>query len=143
MFNCCGLHCPPAESNTLMIALQRHCAGDAEFFAQVAPGKQWTVDCFASHPWRFVDATDGSILQEYVAVAGPQVVRVRPADLPPSSDLYSTPDSDNHESGSDAVADAPGSATTLAEADDFGFDGIGGDENHYVTAKVIQHQCHP
>ncbi|KAK9803432.1 hypothetical protein WJX73_000009 [Symbiochloris irregularis] len=86
--------------------------GDAEFFAALEPGDYFTVDTFESHPWRIIDASNGAVVQEYVAKAGEQQLTISEADTrdtapPPPPEI---------EAGS--------------------FDGIGGHEADYAPAQL-------
>lgn len=87
--------------------------GDAETYGLLAPGTSFTVDTFASHPWRVVDATSGTTVHEVVAEAGEQVVVVGPLAAP-------------------ASATCQGSSS-----EEFtGFDGVGGPLESFAEAKV-------
>lgn len=89
--------------------------GDAEFYGALNPGGAWSVQTFESHPWRFVDAASNSVVQDFVASAGSQVLRL---------------------SGADTVADV---AVGFDNDEGFeGFDGVGGVVDEYSEAKVTQ-----
>lgn len=51
---------------------------DTEFFAAIPPSGWWSVDTYASHPWRVLDSQTGEVLQEVVAGQGASLVRVGP-----------------------------------------------------------------
>jgi hypothetical protein len=78
---------PPVPLHTCTRRLKRGCnrvtpalwpLADAEFFAAIPPSGWWSVDTFASHPWRVVDGRTGEVLQEVVAGQGASLVRVGP-----------------------------------------------------------------
>lgn len=84
--------------------------GDPELFSVITPGGTWTVDTYESHPWRFVDATSNAVLEEYVSTTGIQLLRVDGS----SAKKYATASSSDFE----------------------GFDGVGGKQSDYASAKL-------
>ncbi|KAK9816730.1 hypothetical protein WJX72_004295 [[Myrmecia] bisecta] len=97
--------------------------GDAEFFAAIPPGRLYTIDTYATHPWLLVDAESGKVLQQYVADGQDRLVKVGGAVSSEGPDLK-----EQTEVSPEVLPSEPRSFT--------GFDGLGGDQDLYALAEL-------
>ena len=78
-----------------------------------------------THPWRIVDASNGSVIREYIATAGDQQLTISD-DAIGKAQLQVVPPNSAHQ----------GTGASLADADASSFDGIGGGSADYAPAQV-------
>ncbi|KAK9826663.1 hypothetical protein WJX74_008584 [Apatococcus lobatus] len=107
--------------------------GDLEFYGAVPGGGSFTIDTFETHPWRLVDASSNSTLQEFTATGLEQVVNVGEA-LPEI--LAEREARKEGKQGEPVVASRPHPAgQSLPFA---GFDGVGGSDQQYASAQLTE-----
>eukprot|EP01023_Acetabularia_acetabulum_P009158 TRINITY_DN14050_c3_g1_i1.p1 TRINITY_DN14050_c3_g1~~TRINITY_DN14050_c3_g1_i1.p1 ORF type:complete len:335 (+),score=47.31 TRINITY_DN14050_c3_g1_i1:2-1006(+) len=88
--------------------------GDLEYYSEISPGQEWTVDTYESHPWRFVDEQNDIVVKEYIAQSGEQFLKI--------------------DSTQNLQLSANSGTRPIDKYD--GFDGLGGLEDDYARAKV-------
>eukprot|EP00898_Chlorokybus_atmophyticus_P007438 jgi/Chlat1/7696/Chrsp64S07150 len=97
--------------------------GDAELYVRIPPGGVWTVDTFATHPWRTVLNETGIVLRTYVAAPGQQMIDVAEPD-----EMLETIETEME------LEQAAEEETEFEYANSF--DGIGGEADAYASAQL-------
>ncbi|KAG2488908.1 hypothetical protein HYH03_012537 [Edaphochlamys debaryana] len=105
--------------------------GDEEAYSTLAPGQQWAVQTFESHPWRFREASSGRLMAQYS-----HPWRFREASSGRLMAQYVA-------QPGEALLTLTGEAQAAAEGDageaaghEGGFDGLGHPEGDFVPASL-------
>lgn len=94
------------------------------------------VECMQTHPWRLVDASSNSTLQEVTATGLDQVVNVGEALPEILAEREARKDGKHDEPVVAARPHPAGQARPFA-----GFDGVGGSDQQYASAQVSLVVC--